>query len=201
MYEYIYESGTGSNQTLILLHGTGGDERDLLPLAPRIAKDANVLSIRGNVSENGMNRYFKRHGEGHYDWEDLNKRAKDLYQFIEKLSEKYQFDLKKAVYLGFSNGSNIAIQMLINPHTQVNKGMLFAPMYPKGIDQEIDLSSRHIYLSMGENDPIVPLAESQRVIDLFADRGATVTKYWVNSHELNENTLAEAKVWFNQVNK
>lgn len=199
MYEYIYEKGQEEKKTFILLHGTGGDERDLIPVAQAIDSEANILSIRGNVSENGMNRYFKRHGEGNYDWEDLEKKGEDLYQFIETLSEEYGFALNDGIYLGFSNGSNIAMNMLLTAENKVNIGMLFAPMYPKELDQRNDLSSRKVYLSMGENDPIVPIEESKRVIDHFTSQNADVTKFWVNSHELNEETLIAAKKWYQQL--
>lgn len=201
MYEYIYEKGKNNSKTFILLHGTGGDERNLIPVAQAIDVDANILSIRGNVSENGMNRYFKRHGEGHYDWEDLEKRGKELYQFIEDLSEKHGFSLEDGIYLGFSNGSNIAMNMLLLEENRIDKGMLFAPMYPKELETKNDLSSRKVYLSMGENDPIVPLEESKRVINHFTSQHAKVTEFWVNSHELNEQTLVAAKKWYEELEK
>ena len=201
MYEYIYEEGKKNNHTFILLHGTGGDERNLLPVAKAIDAEANILSIRGNVSENGMNRYFKRHGEGQYDWEDLEHRAQELYRFIEKLSKKYGFTLEDGIYLGFSNGSNIALNMLLKEENKIDQGMLFAPMYPKELDTKSDLSSRKVYLSMGKNDPIVPIEESQRVINHFTSQNADVTEFWVNSHELNEDTLKAAKKWYEQFNK
>lgn len=196
MYEYIYEEGKENHPILILLHGTGGDERSLLAATEVLDSDATVLSIRGNVSEKGMNRYFKRHGEGQYDWEDLKQRGKELYEFIEDLSEEYGFALEDAIYLGFSNGSNIAMNILLREETKVNKGMLFAPMYPREIEKELDLSNRELYISMGKNDPIVPLEESQRVIKIFDDSGASVTDYWVNSHELNQATLIAGKEWY-----
>lgn len=201
MYDYIYQAGQQNKQTLILLHGTGGDEKNLLPVAHALDPNANVLSVRGNVTENGMSRYFKRHSEGQYDWTDLEQRAKDLYQFIKISAEKYNFVLEEAIYLGFSNGANIALKMLINEQNKINKGMLFAPMFPKDIEADIDLSTRTVYLSMGKNDPIVPLAESQRVIQLFTNHGAKVTKYWVDSHEMNEATLLAGKKWYKQLNK
>lgn len=199
MHEYIYEEGKENHPILILLHGTGGDERNLLPVAERLDSEATVLSIRGNVSENGMIRYFKRHVEGQYDWEDLKQRGKELYELIEDLSEEYGFSLEDAIYLGFSNGSNIAMDILLREETKVNKAMLFAPMYPREVDKELDLSDRELYLSMGEKDPIVPLEESQRVIKIFTDSGASVTDYWVNSHELNQATLLAGKEWYEKV--
>lgn len=201
MYEYIYKEGKKNHLVLILLHGTGGDEKNLLPVAEVLDGEATVISIRGNVSENGMNRYFKRHGEGQYDWEDLDTRGQELYTFIEELSKEYGFALEDAIYLGFSNGSNIAMNMLLIEETKINKGMLFAPMYPKEFSEKLSLSDRQVFLSMGENDPIVPVTESQRVVKTFVDSGASVTEYWVNSHELNEATLLAGKKWYQQLNQ
>lgn len=201
MYKYIYKKGKKNHSVFILLHGTGGNEQNLLPAAEVVDKDATIISILGNVIENGMNRYFARHGEGHYDWVDLDKRGQELYAFIEKLSKEHNFALEDVVYLGFSNGSNIAMNMLLRAETKVNKGMLFAPMYPTDISEALDLSDRKIFLSMGKNDPIVPLVESQRVVKSFTDSGASVTEYWVNSHELTNATLLAGKKWYDELNK
>lgn len=195
MYEYIFNEGKADEPVLILLHGTGADENNLLPVAEAIAPNATVFSIRGNVSENGMNRYFKRHGEGKYDVEDLTQRGKELYQFIEEKAEEYDFSLEDAIFFGFSNGSNIGINMLLLEDSKLNKAMLYAPMYPVDIEQEVDLSDANIFLSMGINDPIVPKAESEHVIEIFESRGAEVVETWVNSHEINGDNLLAGKEW------
>ena len=201
MYEYIYNEGKAGKPVFILLHGTGADERNLLPVAEVLDAEATVFSIRGNVSENGMNRYFKRHAEGQYDVEDLMKRGQELKQFIEEKAEEYGFALENAIYIGFSNGSNIAINMMLLDDSKVNKGMLFAPMYPIDTEEVKDLPDTKVYLSMGENDPIVPRAESDRVINIFKDLGADVTEFWVNSHELNGESLLAGKQWLETVTK
>ena len=199
MYNYIYNEGKAGEPVIVLLHGTGADENNLIPVSDALAPDATVLSIRGNVSENGMNRYFKRHGEGHYDVEDLNKRGKELYDFIEQKAEEYNFALEDVILFGFSNGSNIGINMLLLEKAKFNKAMLFAPMYPVKIEAGPDLSDAKILLSMGENDPIVPKEESDRVIEIFKSRGAKVDQVWVNSHEINEKNLIAAKQWLNNL--
>lgn len=199
MYNFIYNEGKAGEPVIVLLHGTGADENNLIPVSDALAPDATVLSIRGNVSENGMNRYFKRHGEGHYDVEDLNKRGKELYDFIEQKAEEYNFALEDVIMFGFSNGSNIGINMLLLEKAKFNKAMLFAPMYPVEIEAGPDLSDAKILLSMGENDPIVPKEESDRVIEIFKSRGAKVDQVWVNSHEINEKNLITAKQWLNKL--
>lgn len=200
MYEYIYNEGKAGEPVLILLHGTGADENNLVPVAEAIAPDATVLSIRGNVSENGMNRYFKRHGEGQYDVEDLMQRGEELYQFIEEKSEELDFSLDDVVLFGFSNGSNIGINMLLLEEAKFNKAMLYAPMYPVDIKEGPDLSDADIFLSMGENDPIVSRAESENVMDIFKSRGANIEEVWVNSHEINGDNLQAGKEWLEKNN-
>lgn len=195
MYKYIYNEGKADEPVIVLLHGTGADEKNLIPVTDAIAPNSTVLSIRGNVSENGMNRYFKRHGEGQYDVEDLMTRGKELYAFIAEKAKEYNFALEDVVLFGFSNGSNIGINMMLLEDSKINKGMLYAPMYPVDLSEDPDLSDTKVLLSMGENDPIVPKAESDRVIDIFESRGAKVDQIWVNSHEINEKNLIAGKQW------
>lgn len=201
MYEYIYNEGQSGKPVFILLHGTGADENNLLPVAEVLDAEATVLSIRGNVSENGMNRYFKRYGEGQYDVEDLMRRGQELYQFIEEKAEEYGFSLENAIYIGFSNGSNIAINMMLLDDSKINKAMLYAPMYPLDTEEALKLPDAKVFLSMGKNDPIVPKAESDRVINIFKDLGADVTEFWVNSHELNGDNLLAGKQWLETITK
>lgn len=191
--EHIFKQGEPSKPTFVFLHGTGGDENDLLPLAEILDPTYNVLGVRGNVSENGMNRFFKRHGEGQYDVEDLKFRTTELHEFLESAADKYNFDLDQVVLVGFSNGSNIAISLMLNENMPYKKGLLFAPLYPLDVPEDLDLSGKSVYLSMGKNDPIVPVEASEHVRAIFKDRGAEVTEYWVNSHELNQATVLAAK--------
>lgn len=195
MYHYIFKEGKTEHPIFILLHGTGADEENLLPVAQFLNPEASILSIRGNVSENGMNRYFKRHGEGKYDVEDLMKRGEELAEFIEEKAKEHDFSLDNAIYVGFSNGSNIAMNMLLQRDSKVNKAMLYAPMYPIDVEEDVNLADTQIFLSMGENDPIVPVVESERVREIFKARQADVTEFWVNSHEINEASLVAGKNW------
>lgn len=200
MYTHIFNEGQADQPVFVLLHGTGGDEENLLPIAQVLNPDANVLSIRGDVSENGMNRFFKRHAEGQYDVPDLMERGENLYQFLEDAADKYNFDLADAVYFGFSNGSNIAINMILREETKINKAMLYAPMYPVDYDETIDLSDTKVFLSMGKNDPIVSQEDSQYVIEMFNKLGADVTEFWVNSHEITGENLQAGKDWLEKLN-
>ncbi len=200
--EHIFREGKANHPVFIMLHGTGGNETNLLPLGDILEPEAAILAIRGDVVENGMLRYFKRKEEGVYDVEDLNQRGEALHQFIVDSSKEYNFNLDDAVFVGFSNGSNIAMNILLREDSQVNKGALFAPMYPVDVSYNTkDMKDVSVYLSMGENDPIVSLNDSENVVDIFETRGAEVTTFWVNSHELNGETAMQAKVWLNKVFK
>ncbi|KKK35032.1 carboxylesterase [Salinicoccus sediminis] len=196
--EHIYKEKEKGAPVFVLLHGTGGTENDLVPLAELLNPRYNILGIRGNVQENGMNRYFKRHGEGQYDWEDLDFRGNELYEFIVKKSEEYDFKLEDVVFVGFSNGSNIAIQMMLRQPGTFRKAALFAPLYPADVKEKQDFNGTEVFLSLGKGDPIVPESESERVISLFEDRGADVTTAWVNGHSLTQEVAMEAKNWLNK---
>ncbi len=196
--EHIYKENKKGAPVFVLLHGTGGTETDLVPLAGLLNPEYNVLGIRGNVQENGMNRYFKRHGEGKYDWEDLEFRGNELYAFIVEKSKEYDFKLEDVVFVGFSNGSNIAIQMMLQNPGTFKKAALFAPLYPADVEEKQDFSEVDVFLSLGKGDPIVPETESERVIRLFEERGADVTTAWVNGHSLTQEVALEAKNWLDE---
>ncbi|MGM8212199.1 alpha/beta hydrolase [Virgibacillus sp. W0430] len=193
--KYIYNENKKGAPVFILLHGTGGSETDLVSLAELLNPEYNVLGIRGNVQENGMNRFFKRHGEGQYDWADLEFRGNELYKFIVEKSNEYDFKLEDAVFVGFSNGSNIAIQMMLQHPATFKKAALFAPLYPADVAEKQDFSDVKVFLSLGKGDPIVPESESKRVINLFKERGAEVTTAWVNGHSLTQEVALKAKNW------
>lgn len=191
--EHTFRKGNNDAPTLILLHGTGGDENDLLPLGEVLNSDYNLLGIRGQVNENGMNRYFRRLQEGVYDEEDLEQRSRELFDFIKSSAENYDFDLEKAVLVGFSNGSNIAIHLLLKEEVPFKKALLYAPLYPVEVQSKKDMSDMQVLLSMGKHDPIVTVEQSENVIDLFRSRGAKVSEVWVNSHELTQAGIEAGK--------
>lgn len=193
--KYIYKEKQKDAPVFVLLHGTGGNEKDLLPLAEKFNPNYNQLAIRGNVKENGMNRFFKRHAEGKYDWKDLEFRAQELYGFIQKKAEEYQFKLDNLILVGFSNGSNIAIKLMLEKPEIFKQAILFAPMYPKNVNEIQDFTESNVFLSLGINDPIVKKSESQRVIDLFQKRGAHVTTIWGEGHHIHPEALKKASDW------
>lgn len=196
--EHIFKQGENES-VFVLLHGTGGTEHDLIPVAEMLDNKAGVLAVRGEVKENGMNRFFKRHGEGQYDVQDLEKRGEELFQFIREKSTEHQFNMEEVIFVGFSNGSNIAINMLLKEESPINKAILFAPLYPVDIStNNKNLSGSKVFLSLGEGDPMVPESESKRVVKLFEDKGADVHTKWVSGHRLTENAVLEAQEWLKQ---
>ena len=192
--KHIFKQGEQGKPVFLLLHGTGGDDRDLLPLAEMLDPSYNVLSVKGEISENGMARYFKRRAEGDYDLEDLEYRGQELYDFIKESSKEYEFNLEDVIPVGFSNGSNMAINLILRESTPFQKALLFAPLYPLDLqDNQKDLSNFKVFLSMGKQDPIVTQEQSERVIEIFKERGAEVHETWVNSHEITQEAVLAAK--------
>ena len=192
--KHIFKQGEQGKPVFLLLHGTGGDERDLLPLAEMLDPSYNVLSVKGEISENGMARYFKRRAEGDYDLEDLEYRGQELYDFIKESSKEYEFNLEDVIPVGFSNRSNMAINVILRESTPFQKALLFAPLYPLDLqDNQKDLSNFKVFLSMGKQDPIVTQEQSERVIEIFKERGAEVHETWVNSHEITQEAVLAAK--------
>lgn len=185
-----------SENTLIMLHGTGADENDLIPLAEVIDPKANILSIRGNVNENGMNRFFKRVSMGVYDIPNFILESKNLAENITKFSKKYNFKLDNATVVGFSNGANIA-QGLIQDHPEVIKNfILLSPAYinpNKGISGNLD--NHNIFISAGIDDPYASFSEIENLIDDLEKRGATVDLYKGRGHRIEQNAVLEIIEW------
>lgn len=197
--EHIYMENKKGAPVFVLLHGIQvAQKNDLIGLGELLNPEYNILSVRGNVQENGMNRFFKRHGEGKYDWEDLKFRGTELYDFIVEKSQEHDFKLEDVIFVGFSNGSNIAIQLMLEYPESFKKAALFAPLYPADVEKTQDFSDMDVFLSLGKGDPIVPESESERVINLFKDRGADVTTAWVNGHNLTQEVALEARNWLNE---
>lgn len=175
---YLVKNGHPDQPTFILLHGTGGNEESLLNLANFLNPDANLISLRGEVNENGALRFFKRHREGLFDEEDLNTRGRQLKDFLEEQAKAHQFDLSDAILIGFSNGANMAINLLLADQSPFQKAILFAPMYPVDTSKLTeDKSHLNLFISMGTEDPLVSLADSQQVLSLFESRRAKVTPF------------------------
>lgn len=196
--KHIFEKGSDQTKpTLLLLHGTGGTERDLLPLAERVAPGANILSVRGNISENGMPRFFRRLAEGVFDEEDLIFRTKELNDFLDEAAEEYAFDRRNVLALGYSNGANIAGSLLFHYQDALAGAILHHPMVPRrGIDLP-DLTGTPVFIGAGTNDPICPAEESEELKALLSEAGATVDLHWENfGHQLTVSEVDAAGEWY-----
>lgn len=196
--KHLFKKGTDERKpVLLLLHGTGGNEEDLLALADMISPDSAVLSVRGNVSENGMPRFFRRLAEGVFDEEDLIFRTKELNEFIDESANKYQFDRNNVVAVGYSNGANIAGSLIFHYENALKGAILHHPMVPRRGIELPDLTNLPVFIGAGKNDPICPAAETEELENLLTNAGAKVQVKWENmGHQLSRAEVEEAAEWF-----
>ena len=182
--------------TLVLLHGTGGNEEDLILLGKELEPTASILSPRGKVLENGMPRFFRRLAEGVFDIEDLKFRTYELADFLQKCSLHYRFDLNQTIAVGFSNGANIGASILLLRSEVLQGAILFRAMVPLVPNTLPDLSNKKILLSEGLQDPIVSRTEAENLYRLFQKANANITLKWQSSgHNLIQDDLIISKEW------
>ena len=182
--------------TLLLLHGTGGNEQDLLPLAAELLPGAGVLSPRGQVLERGMPRFFRRLAEGVFDLDDLKRRSQELADFIVSAAAKYGFATKDLTAVGFSNGANMAGALLLLRPDALGGAVLFRAMVPLIPDALPKLPATPVLLSNGRSDPLVSAEETERLAGLLRSAGADVTVSWQNAgHELTDRDVTTAREW------
>jgi predicted esterase len=202
-FTHVFEPSTwlpvGEAPTLLLLHGTGGDENDLLQLGTEIQPEANLLSPRGKVLENGMPRFFRRLAEGVFDIEDLIQRTHELAEFVTSASSAYGFDANRVIAVGFSNGANIAASLLLLKSESLAGGVLLRAMVPLEPPTLPDLSGKRILLSEGRMDPLIPADNAERLAELLKTAGADVTLRWrMSGHGLTRDDVEDAKAWLRE---
>ena len=189
-------SKTAAAPTLLLLHGTGGNEHDLLDIGRTITPTANLLSPRGRVLEHGMPRFFRRLAEGVFDEPDLIARTNELADFVSEAAGNYRFDIYRVWAVGFSNGANIAASLLLLHPKRLAGAVLWRPMVPLTPAESPDLTGRQILMANGQADPMVPAENRLRLAALFREAGAQVTESLVPSgHQLTERDIATARDW------
>ncbi|SHE34183.1 phospholipase/carboxylesterase [Seinonella peptonophila] len=194
---HTYIKGS-SPHTIILLHGTGGDENDLLSIGSILNPNSTLLGIRGNVLENGMSRYFKRVAEGIFDEQDLVFRTKELKEFIDVAIEKYQLDRQKIVIVGYSNGANIAASMIFHYGAIFQGAILYHPMVPIRGKMIPQLAGMPVLIGAGKNDPICSITETEELAKLLKEAGAELTVHWENhGHQLSEPEVHFSIKWYN----
>ncbi len=203
VHRYAAANGPHESEvTLVTLHGTGGDERDLIPLARRISEDAAILSPRGKVNEQGMYRFFKRLAPGVFDEQDIVMRANELADFLVQASGRYGRSLEHIVPLGYSNGANIAAALLLIRPELLNRAILLRPMLPLKSLKPGNLGGKEILILRGTRDRVIPADSTNQLIDVLIDTGAEVTVIDVEAgHELTETDVVEASRWLAEATK
>jgi phospholipase/carboxylesterase len=195
--DFIHEFVPGtSDRTLLLLHGTGGNEHDLIPLGRELDSNAALLSPRGKVLENGMPRFFRRLAEGVFDIEDLKQRTNELAEFIAAAAQHYKLAADQVVAVGYSNGANIAASTLLLRPEILHAAILFRAMVPLVPENLPNLRSVRVWISAGDQDPIIPVSEAQRLVELLRRAGADVTIRFANAtHGLTDADVKAARHW------
>jgi predicted esterase len=189
-----------TDTTLLVLHGTGGSEDDLVPLGRELAPEAGILSPRGKVSEYGAARFFRRLAEGVFDHEDLVFRTHELADFIKAASEEYGFDLSKLVGVGLSNGANIAASLMLLHPGLLRAAVLFRAMVPFEPEETPDLSRMPVFLSAGRRDQMIPPQNTERLAEILRQAGADLDLRWRDTgHGLTYEEVAEAKEWLSGI--
>jgi phospholipase/carboxylesterase len=189
-----------SGATLLLLHGTGGDENDLVPLGRELAPGAAILSPRGKVSEYGAARFFRRLAEGVFDHEDLVFRTHELAGFAQAAAEEYEFDPSRLVAVGYSNGANIAASLMLLHPGLLRAAVLLRAMVPFEPEDVPDLSGMPVFLAAGRMDQMIPPQNTERLAEILREAGADLDLRWRNAgHPLTYEEVAEAKQWLSEV--
>lgn len=199
--DFVHEFVPGnSSRTLLLLHGTGGNETDLIGLGRELDPEASLLSPRGKILENGMPRFFRRLAEGVFDLEDLEHRTNELADFLEAAAQHYGVDSRGVVAVGYSNGANIAASVLLLRPEVLPAAILFRAMVPLFPDKLPNLSSVRVWIGAGEEDPIVPASEAKRLAELLRRAGADLTiRFAKAGHGLTNDDLEVARHWLGEL--
>ena len=196
IHRFVPASVPGEKLTLLLLHGTGGNENDLLELGRSLASHAALLSARGKVLENGMPRFFRRLAEGVFDLEDLRLRTWELSEFVTAAANAYGFDAGHVMAVGYSNGANIAASVMLTCPDILAGAVLLRAMTPFDPVPLPNLKDVKIFMASGRTDSMVPVASVERLSSIFAKSGAQVTLRWSGGgHGLTAEEIAAAGQW------
>ncbi|RYG60018.1 MAG: alpha/beta hydrolase [Alphaproteobacteria bacterium] len=190
MHTHVWLPQEGATRTVVALHGTGGDETDLVPLVRELYPEANILGLRGNVNEGGARRFFRRYAEGLFDEADIRTRAADLTAFWPAAVAEYGIDAETAVWLGYSNGANMIGALLLLGDVVREAVLLRAQnLFAEAVDGTATVKAR-VTLVSGEYDPIVPVAEAAKLRDALTARGHAVQQHLLpTGHQLSRYDL------------
>lgn len=185
----------GSPYTLIMLHGTGGNEIEMLQFGKRINNEFNILSIRGNINEGGMNRFFKRFSMGLYDLDSYTDEVGNLKNAIIKYSKQYKFDLEKSIAIGFSNGANIALGLIQEYPNLLNKYVLLSPDYINKNKGFNNLENIIVLMSTSKNDPYTNYETILKLEEKLKEKGATIYNFEVPGHVITKELLNKVQLF------
>jgi phospholipase/carboxylesterase/glyoxalase family protein len=199
-FEHVHEAGT-SGWTLLLLHGTGGDEHQLLDVGRQLAPGASLLSPRGKVLEGGVTpRFFARHNLTDLDLDDLRVRTDELAEFVHDAAAAYDLDPGRIVAVGYSNGASIAVNLLFQRPESLRAAVLLRPVLPYEPETPLAHSGTSVLVVSGARDPYVPLARAERLVEVLREGGAEVAfTTSPGGHELGRGELADAARWLGPV--
>jgi predicted esterase len=182
--------------TVLLLHGTGGDENDLLPLGATLMPGAGMLAPRGKVLEGDMPRYFRRLAMGVFDLDDLRLRTHELVEFVAAASDAYSFDRDRVLAIGYSNGANIVVSVLVSYPGVLMGAVLLHALLPFQPEEQPHLPGVPVFLSGGQRDALIPPSETERLADVLRGAGADLSLYWApGGHELTQPEVEAARRW------
>lgn len=194
--DYFFKEGHELSKKFILFHGTGGDENSLKNLAYFFDSEATILSFRGTIEENGMNRFFKRKSLNQFDYESLEEESDRLLTKIYSISQEERIAVEEWTILGYSNGANIAAHILLERKSLLQEAILFHPI-SLGVDtQTFPITEKKIWLSIGKKDPIIAEKSALALAEQFKSRGAKVEILYTESgHQVGMEELVAAKKW------
>lgn len=198
-YRYQPPSSLASGApTLLLLHGTGGDETSLIQVGEALSPGAGLLSPRGRVLEGAAPRFFRRLAEGVLDQEDLAVRTAELADFVGAAAAVHGFDAHRVAAVGFSSGANIAASLLFRNPGVLHGAVLLSPMLPFEPETLPDLTGTGIFIGAGQTDPLVPVDQVERLASLYEQAGADVTLHWeAGGHQITTTERDAARTWLN----
>ncbi|MCA1492181.1 alpha/beta hydrolase [Ensifer sp. NBAIM29] len=187
-YVHKLKAGTPGSPILFVLHGTGGDENQFFGFGAELLPDATIVSPRGDVSEHGAARFFKRTGEGVYDMADLARATRKMASFVKALAAEHR--ASEIIGLGYSNGANILANVMIEEGI-FDRAVLMHPLIPFRSRDNPALEGRRILITAGERDPICPAPLTQALADYFTNQGARLDLEWHSGgHDIRQNEVA-----------
>jgi len=189
----IHHFEKGNSMLVVLFHGTGGDEFDLIPLSRSLFPDASILSLRGNISENGMNRFFRRISFNVFDEKNVLEEAQKIHDFlVQKIKElRNNFSISTTIFLGYSNGANM-IGVLLQKYPELTQKAIL--LHPMQIINESEKINARIILTSGKKDSMIPFTETKKLEYFLQSKGATLTHHqFQGGHEISPEEIKTIK--------